>query len=42
MRSTVGGDIAVRAEQVEAIPAEPGGKVRAVISHCRDRAAQAE
>lgn len=39
MRATLGDDVAVEVEQVDVIPSEPGGKVRAVISHCRDRAA---
>jgi hypothetical protein len=35
MRTMLGADVTVYVEQVDAIPREPGGKVRAVISHCR-------
>ncbi len=34
LRATLGADVAVKIEQVDAIPPEPNGKVRAAISHC--------
>jgi len=38
MEKTLGNEVIVDVEQVDAIPLEPGGKVRTVISHCRNRA----
>ncbi len=35
LRATLGENIAVEIERVEAIPPQPNGKVKAVISHCR-------
>jgi hypothetical protein len=35
----IGDDIALEIEQLDVIAPEPGGKVRAVISHCRSREA---
>ncbi len=34
LRSVLGDDIVATLEQVDAIPPEPGGKVRTIISHC--------
>jgi len=39
MRAMIGDDIALDIEQLDVIAPEPGGKVRAVISHCRSREA---
>jgi phenylacetate-CoA ligase len=35
LSSTLGQDANLRIQQVDHIPSEPGGKVRAVVSHCR-------
>jgi phenylacetate-CoA ligase len=35
LRAMVGDDVVLKMERVDVIRAEPGGKVRAVISHCR-------
>jgi phenylacetate-CoA ligase len=35
LRTSLGENIAVAIERVEAIPSQPNGKVKAVISHCR-------
>ena len=37
MDKMLGDDLSVEVERVDAIPHEPGGKVRTVVSHCRDR-----
>jgi hypothetical protein len=39
MRAMIGDDIALEIEQLDVIVPEPGGKVRAVISHCWSREA---
>jgi len=35
LRSTLGENVAVMIERVDAIPPQLNGKVKAVISHCR-------